>query len=108
MSSSPQKRKAKRVDCNVPVEGKQGALFDDSKTVNISEGGVGIITKTAVPIDTTMAVEISLSPKSEPIIALGQVKWVSQIPDSDSYRVGLSFSDAVNTSKSRLSKYFRK
>ena len=107
MASSSNQRKSKRIDCRVPIDCKAGAPFDQSKAVDISKGGVGVLVKKAVPVDTTMAVEIALTPTSEPIIAFGQVRWVTELPTNDGYRLGLNFIDVTPTSRSRLNKYFR-
>ena len=107
MKTAADKRKADRFDCAVPVECKRGAAFDKSKTVDISGGGVGFLSKEFIPLETRMGIEIALTPDSEPILAYGQVKWVRQVADSDCYRVGMAFSDISRSLKSRLDKYFR-
>lgn len=103
-----EKRRSIRYDCQVPIESKKGSAFDQSQTVDISPGGIGFISNKAVPIDTTMAVEIALSSEREPVLVWGQVRWVRQIAKSDYYRVGMTFSKIASGLKSGLNQYFRK
>jgi len=102
------KRKNPRHNCYVPVMCKKGTMFDHSQTMDISSGGAGFVTPRFIPIKTKMMVEISLTPDSEPIMALGEVMWVTQVPHSDNFRIGLKFIDISTPVKSRLEKYFIK
>ena len=108
MTAATNKRKSPRRGCAVPIDSKKGSYFEESQTCDISKGGIGLVTKTAVPVDSTMAVEIALTPKSEPILTMGTVRWVSELPNASGYRVGLSFNDVSDTSESRLENYFEK
>jgi c-di-GMP-binding flagellar brake protein YcgR len=97
------KRKDKRVSCLVPVEGKQGF---DTKTVDFSKNGIGLISKTKIPLNKTIPVQLDFSADEEPVVALGKVRWVQLIPETHNYRIGLSFEGVVSGSKSRLKQYF--
>jgi len=101
------KRKSIRHGCMVPVEGKRGTAFDRSQTVDISRTGAGLIVHNYVAVNTKMALEIELKPDAEPVLALGQVKWVRQLPGLEAYRLGISFTQLETDSKSRLNKYFK-
>ena len=105
--SEENKRKSARHQCAVPIEGKKGTAFANSQTVDISKDGAGLIVRDYVAINTKMAVELNLHPDEEPVIAVGQVKWIQQLPDSDAYRVGISFTEVKANAKSRIGKYFK-
>ena len=101
------KRKASRYDCAVPVESKKGTAFDDSLTIDISSGGVGLILEKYIPIDTKMAVEIALTPEGDPFVTVGRVKWIRRLPDQQHYRVGMSFGEPPSALKSRINSHFK-
>lgn len=101
-----EKRKSARFDCRVPILCKKGSAFDSSHTVDISKGGVGFLTSKFIPVDTKMAIELALEPKREPVLAIGQVKWVRQLPRSDFFRVGMMFADIADGSRLRMDRAF--
>ena len=106
MNVITEKRSDCRYDCRVPVVCKKKSAFDNAQTIDISRGGVGFISRTFIPLDTKMGLEIALKPDAEPILAMGQVKWVAQVPHSECYRVGMTFADIPSHARSRLEQYF--
>lgn len=100
------KRKNERVSCLVPIEGKRGSLFDRTKTVNISQGGLGVVSQGRIPLNKEIAIELSLKEEEEPIVVLGKVRWVTSIAQSEFFRVGLSFENILRGSRARLKEYF--
>ena len=102
MNTCENKRKAPRFDCYVPVDGKQGSVFASTKTVDISRDGIGFLSNHAVPLKERIAIELALKPDSEPVLVIGEVKWVRKVADSDQYRIGLTFSDIIDGSKDFL------
>ena len=107
MANTKNQRKAKRYSCAVPVDGKEGSVFDHIHTVDISRSGIGFVSDTAVPLNQKIAVEIALSPDTEPVVVLGVVKWVRKLTDSEQYRIGMTFSEILSGSQTRLNKYLR-
>ncbi len=105
MSVALNKRSESRRNCLVPVEGKDGSQFDQTKTLDISRHGIGLISSQHVGINQKIALEIVLKPNTEPVIVIGVVKWVRKIEVSDQYRVGMVFSEIISGSSSRLEKY---
>lgn len=97
MKSGKNKRASQRKTCLVPVEGKKGTSFADTQTVDISKGGIGLISKRAIPLDEKIAVEIATSPDSEPILVLGKVVWIRKLETKNRYRVGLKFQKAFSS-----------
>lgn len=107
MKNSKEQRKAKRYNCAVPVDGKFGSAFDHTQTVDISRNGIGFISDSALPLNEKIAVEIALSPDGEPVVVMGVVKWVRKLTDSDQYRIGMTFSEVLSGSQTRLNQYLR-
>lgn len=101
-------RRNTRMGCHVPVDGKANTPFAATETVDISQGGIGLISHYKIPVDKEIAVAIEISPDEPPILVVGKVKWVRQIKDTSSYRVGLYFKDVLNGSKTRLKKHLAK
>ena len=104
MSADNQRIEA-RYNCLVPVEGKEGSEFDQTKTLDISRHGIGFLSSHPIGINQKIALEIVLKPNTEPVMVVGVVKWVRKIEVSDQYRVGMVFSEIISGSESRLDKY---
>ena len=102
------KRRNDRVSCLVPVVGKKNGVFGQTRTVDISKRGLGFISSRRVPVNKKIAIELALSTDAEPVLVIGQVKWVRPFSKTDHYRIGVYFEDALKESKPRLDKYFDK
>jgi len=103
----PNHRKNKRVTCHVPVDGKEGGVFDQTEAVDFSKGGLGFISHRRIPVNKEIPIEIELAVEGSPVFVIGRVQWVRRIPDSSNYRIGVSFKDVLRGSKSRLNQYFK-
>ena len=97
MRKKANNRHDKRTGCCVPVEGKSGSEFEESCTVDISQGGLGLVSSRRVFVDDKITVALQFDPKKDPVLTVGQVKWVKRLPDSQTYRVGLQLADEVET-----------
>jgi len=86
---------------------RRGTAFEHSQTRDISENGIGLISQKFIPKNSKLILEIALAPATEPLMALGKVKWVEKVGYSDSYRLGMEFEDLSPGTRSRLSRYFR-
>ena len=102
------KRRNERFNCIVPVESKEGSIFDKTKTIDISKGGLGFISQNVIPLNQEVAIEIDLTEDGEPVFVIGKVQWVRPIANSEKFRIGVSFDKILKGSKSRLDKYFKK
>lgn len=100
------KRKTERVTCLVPVEGKEGGVFDLSKTIDISKTGIGFVSQKKIPLNKKIAIELDFNQDGDPVFVIGRVQWVHPIADTQSFRVGLRFTDLRSSSRSRLGQYF--
>ncbi len=69
---------------------------------------MGFISPKSISVEQKIPVELILTPGSDPVLVLGQVKWVRRLSGSHQYRVGMTFADLVRGSSSHLGKYFPK
>ncbi|MBF0331614.1 MAG: PilZ domain-containing protein [Candidatus Omnitrophica bacterium] len=99
MTNQTDKRKTQRFDCYVPVDGKEGAAFSHTKTFDLSSNGIGFISDHAIALNERVAIELALKPDTEPVLVIGEVKWVRKITDSEQYRIGLTFADVIDGSR---------
>jgi c-di-GMP-binding flagellar brake protein YcgR len=102
-----ERRQSFRDQCQVPVLCKRGTLLENSITRDISQHGIGLLVQKFVPKDTNLIMELSLSPKKEPVLAVGQVKWIRKVGYGDRYRLGMQFTDLSPGAKNRLSDYLK-
>jgi len=102
MNNQEDKRKSRRFNCFVPVDGKEGSAFAQTKTVDICRDGIGFISNHSIPLHEKIAIELALRPESEPVLVIGEVKWVRKLSDTEQYRVGLTFSDIIDGSRDEL------
>ena len=100
-------RKNRRYACVVPVEGKKNSVFDHTQVIDFSKGGIGIVSQHRIPVNKEVPIEIDLTAEGDPVFVLGRVQWVERITESNSYRIGMTFKDVLQGSKSRLRDYFR-
>ena len=103
-----EKRKDWRITCLVPVDGKEGSAFDRTQTVDFSKKGLGLISRSKIPVDKEITVEINLGEDEDPVFVTAKVKWVKPIRETGRYRVGMYFKDVLKGSKSHLNTYFKK
>lgn len=102
-----EQRKAARLGCVVPVEGKADSVFADVRTIDISNGGIGFVSSQVLPLRKRIAVELLLEADADPVLVMGEVRWVRKIKDSEHFRVGMKFIRSVEQgSRTRLKSYF--
>jgi len=100
-----EKRKNLRVDCLVPIDAKEGSYFDETKTVDISRGGIGFVSANEIPLNQEIAVEIDFLEEEAPVFVIGKVCWVHPISNSEQFRIGMNFDNILSGSKRLLYKY---
>lgn len=101
------KRKNPRYMCEVPVEGKQGEAFEHSKAVDFSQGGIGLVSTHRLAVNKEIAIQLDLSEEGNSALVIGKVEWVVPIAQSNNYRIGLSFRDMMQNSRSYVKDYLR-
>jgi len=84
-------RQSPRQGCAVPIESQSGNVFSASRTVDISQGGLGLVSSRYIPVDEEIPVEVAFSPDEEPVWLVGRVKWVVPVAETGLFRVGLNF-----------------
>ena len=100
------RRRNNRFPCAVPVDGKKGSPLGQIATVDFSKGGIGFISRSNLPLNKSIAIELDLTEDESPILVIGKVKWVRHLANSAFYRIGLAFDDFINGSKAPLIRYF--
>ena len=101
------RRKNERLNCYVPVEGKQGDIFDQTATFDFSKGGLGFISPKEIPLHKEVTVGLELTAAGEPVFVKAKVQWIRPL-GFHKFRGGLSFESFLSKAKSRLNQYFFK
>jgi len=96
-----------RYRCLVPVEGKEGSVFNHTRTVDFSKRGLGFVSDHRIPVNKEIPIEIDLTVDGNPVFVVGRVQWVRRIVNTKHYRIGVTFKDVMQGSKSRLEQYFK-
>lgn len=96
------KRTSPRFDCSVPIDGKKDTLFSKTKTVDVSATGLGVIADRPMPLNEKIAIELALRDGAEPVLVIGEVKWIRKISHTEQYRIGLNFSDIIDGSQEEI------
>lgn len=96
------KRTAPRFDCFVPIDGKRDSLFSKTRTVDVSATGMGVISDRPMPLNEKIAIELALKEGAEPVLVIGEVKWIRKMSHSEHYRIGLNFSDIIDGSQEEI------
>ena len=107
------KRKFERVNFREAVEYQLREPFNTGGCLayDLSEGGIKINLNDFIPVSTEIEVRMRMGNNPKPINLMGRVAWVSQVPYSDRYQVGLEFdqaaSDAITEFKKEVHRYIQ-
>ncbi len=108
MSAAAEQRKTYRQSCLVPVDSQNGSPFSGIRTIDISRGGIGFVSGQALPLRKKIAVELLLTQDADPVLVMGEVRWVRPIAKTNLYRIGMKFVKSVaEGGRTRLNQYFR-
>ena len=80
----------------------------ETLTKDLSVGGVCCITSIPFPVSTQLNLELVLSSGEGPVSARGRTVWFRNIPHSDQFDIGISFSDVPDDDRRRLSVYLNR
>ena len=94
------------MDCLVPVEAREGDPLSQSRTTDISRGGMGVFSRVEIPVGQEITIELDLQDKGEPVFVIGRVQWVREEKNGQGFRMGMSFVDILYGSKERLRDFF--
>lgn len=101
------KRRNKRLTCEVPLEGQKGSVFDATQVVDFSKGGLGFVSSRRIPVNKRIPIQLDLDEDDMPVLVIGRVKWARPINGTGQYRIGITFEEVMHGSKTRLQNYFR-
>ena len=85
--------------CDLELRGNKlaavGVLQENGRTPirgrieNISEGGLCVLSKRAIPVAAVVRCEIGVSGTKATIPTLTRVRWTHKIPENGGYKIGL-------------------
>ncbi|MDP2938890.1 MAG: PilZ domain-containing protein [Candidatus Omnitrophota bacterium] len=109
INSDTERRKFRRASLDTPLryKFKQANEFGSTITRDISEGGLKLNLEKFVPINTDFVLELGLDKLSNIINAVGKVVWVTKIPHSERYQLGLEFQEINEQHKRDISSYIK-
>ncbi len=102
-----ERRKFVRINSDLPVELKELPAYHpinlrNLMSLDISEGGLKLSAFYFYPVNSRLIIQVFLSPKMEPVKAVGKVSWVEQVPYQDRYKIGVEFSDITEEGRYNL------
>ena len=101
------KRKNPLHTCTVPVDGQQGGPFESSKTIDFSQGGLGLISNHRISLNKEIAIQLDLSEEGQSALVVGKIQWVNPIAQTDNFRIGVVFKDMLQGSRTNVKDYLR-
>ena len=101
------KRKNPRHICTVPVDGQQGGPFESSKTIDFSQGGLGLISNHRISLNKEIAIQLDLSEEGQSALVVGKIQWVNPIAQTNNFRIGVVFKDMLQGSRTNVKDYLR-
>ena len=106
----PERRAGARIRAYRPVRLRllRSPRLLETLTKDLSVGGVCCITSTPFPVSTLLNLELILSSGEAPVSARGRAVWFRNIPHSDQFDVGVSFSEIQEDDRQRLSAYLKR
>lgn len=107
MPKTTNKRRNKRLTCEVPLEGKKGGVFESTNVIDFSKGGLGFVSARRIPVNKRIPIQLDLQEDDMPVLVIGRVKWSRAINGTGQFRIGVTFEEVMHGSKTRLQKYFR-
>ncbi|MCK4994926.1 MAG: PilZ domain-containing protein [Candidatus Omnitrophica bacterium] len=81
---------------------KNAGTIHNSMTHDFSESGVQLSSFYFYPVNSKMILELFPMHEMEPIMTVGRVVWVEQVPYQERYNIGIEFSDLNDESRVHL------
>lgn len=88
----PTKRSTRRVPCNIKMSVRNGGRTYESKTLDISHGGIFLETDEVLEIGTMIDMRFQIPNTNREVGAVGKVAWVGKSGTADTMGVGVKFS----------------
>ena len=100
------RREFPRLKHHIPVRfGGEESRCQDSLTKDVGEGGVRLISREFLPLNSKLKLEFFLTSASEALTAVGKVVWVQKLPYGYQHDIGIEFVDIPEGHKRRLSHF---
>lgn len=100
------RREFPRLNLHVPVRfGGEESRFQDSLTKDLGGGGVRLVSREFLPVNSKLKIEFFLGPASEGLTAVGKVVWIQKLPYSYQHDVGIQFMDISAPNRKRISHF---
>ena len=97
------RREHPRLRFHVPVRfGGEEYRSQDSLTKDLGGGGVRLVSRDFLPVNSKVKLEFFLTPASEALKAVGKVVWIQKIPYSYQHEVGIQFLDISEPTRKRI------
>ena len=68
-----------------------------SSTIDISASGLRIVLGTALPLESTIDVLITLKDDPDEFFLSGKVRWCRDAEEEGTYQIGIALNDLINT-----------
>jgi len=99
-------REFHRMRYPIPIRfGGERNRFQDSLMKDIGGGGVRLLSREFMPVDSKVKIEFFLTPASEALTAVGRVVWVTKVPYSSQHEVGIQFLDISEPNQNRIQRF---
>lgn len=100
------RREHPRLRFHVPVRfGGEDHRSQDSLTKDMGAGGVRLVSREFLAVNSRVKLEFFLTPASEALKAVGKVVWIQKLPYSYQHEVGIQFLDIPDPTRRRLSHF---
>ena len=100
------RREFPRLSSHIPVRfGGDENRSQDSLTKDLGGGGVRLVSREFLPVNSKVKLEFFLTPASEALKAVGKVVWIQKVPYSYQHEVGIQFLDISDPSRKRIAHF---
>ena len=97
------KREHPRMRYPIPIRfGAEANRSQDSLLKDIGAGGLRLLSREFLPVDSKVKLEFFLTPASEALLAVGKVVWIQKVPYSYQHEVGIQFLDISEANRKRI------
>ncbi len=85
------KKRSERLSFFEPIQFrvKNGFLLHGCVAKDISDKGLRVRLEKFLALGTDLELKIQLQQRSEPILAMGKIKWIKQLPDQECFEAGI-------------------
>ncbi len=83
---------------------QRAGIIHNSMTHDFSESGIQLSSFYFYPVNSKMIFDIFPSYNMEPILTVGRVVWVEQVPYQEKYKIGIEFSEMNQESRLYLNR----